>query len=225
MDRISIQKKAVLIPVDFVELPGELALPARPNGLVLFVHGSGSSRFSPRNQAVANYLNKAGTATLLFDLLTPEEDRDYGNRFNIALLKKRLLAACEWTQESAWCKQLPLALFGASTGAAAALMAAASVRRITSVVSRGGRPDLAMEALPFVQAPVLLLVGGVDTEVLHLNQKAFAELPGEKQLKIIPGASHLFEEKGAMDQVAAAASNWFTRHFHPVPQSPVKKNV
>ncbi|MBD8528569.1 MULTISPECIES: dienelactone hydrolase family protein [unclassified Massilia] len=197
-------------------LAGVLALPPDPIGVVLFAHGSGSSRHSPRNQAVAAALREAGVATLLLDLLTPAEDALYRNRFDIDVLAARLHAAARWLGTEPLSAPLPLGLFGASTGAAAALRVAAdSGSGIAAVVSRGGRPDLAGTALAQVLAPTLLIVGGADTEVLELNRRAFASLQCEKALEVVPGAGHLFEEAGALEQVAEMASDWFVRHCGP----------
>lgn len=206
------QERKVLIPSDAGGLEGELALPGRTTGVVLFAHGSGSSRLSPRNTQVARTLNQAGMGTLLFDLLTREEDRNYETRFDIGLLTTRLLAATEWVTGDPACSHLKIGYFGASTGAAAALQAAAARPAIAAVVSRGGRPDLAgAPALEMVRAPTLLLVGGRDEIVIELNERAFSRLACVKNLVIVPGASHLFEEPGTLDQVAAHASQWFGR--------------
>jgi dienelactone hydrolase len=194
-------------------LPGDLILPARPRGLVIFVHGSGSSRLSPRNRQVARTLAERGFATLLFDLLTPAEDTDYRRRFDIPHLSLRLLEATRWAQQRPELCGLALGYFGASTGAAAALEAAAVPGAdVAAVVSRGGRPDMALENLPRVRAPVLLIVGGEDHEVIRLNRRAFDALPGIKELAIVPGATHLFEEPGTLEQAAALACEWFERH-------------
>jgi dienelactone hydrolase len=197
------------------KLGGELALPAIAKGIVLFAHGSGSSRFSPRNTYVAEVLQDHGVGTLLFDLLTQEEDRDYASRFDIELLTRRLLAASAWLQAEPKMQSLPLGYFGASTGAAAALQAAAKLgNKITAVVSRGGRPDLASEqALSQVTAPTLLLVGGADYGVIELNEQAYSLLNCEKQLTLIPGATHLFEEPGTLELVAQNAADWFVQHL------------
>lgn len=194
-------------------LTGDLTVPTQANGLVVFVHGSGSSRLSPRNRAVADALQQAGFATLLFDLLTPEEDSDPSARFDIPLLAQRLAATLRWLQADPALAALPIGLFGASTGAAAALIAAAAQpARVGAVVSRGGRPDLAGEdVFARVHAPTLLIVGGADHEVLALNRQALARLPRSAELGIVPGATHLFEEHGALDQVATLASAWFRR--------------
>lgn len=194
-------------------LPGTLALPHRPRGLVIFAHGSGSSRLSPRNTRVAVAFNRAGLATLLFDLLTDAEAADRGNVFDIALLGARMREAIAWAGDDDDTSALPVLLFGASTGAAAALVAAATSRRtIAAVVSRGGRPDLAGSLLAEVRAPTLLVVGGDDHGVITLNEDALAKLRCEKRLAIVPGATHLFEEPGTLDQVVALASAWFLSH-------------
>jgi dienelactone hydrolase len=199
-----------------ITLEGNLNIPAHPRGLVLFVHGSGSSRHSPRNQFVARVLHEAGLATLLIDLLTAreeEEDRWTGHlRFDIKLLSERVVGATNWLTLQPTTEHLKIGYFGASTGAAAALVAAAEhPLLIGAVVSRGGRPDLASSSLPSVQAPTLLIVGSKDTQVIELNRMAFSLLRGEKQLEIVPGATHLFEEPGALEQVAQLASKWFER--------------
>jgi putative phosphoribosyl transferase len=182
---------------------------------VLFAHGSGSSRHSPRNNYVASVLRDAGVGTLLMDLLTPDEDRDYSRRFDIGLLTERLLDAAEWAAAQDDTKHLPLGFFGASTGAAAALEAAARLGTATrAVVSRGGRPDLASErALASVTAPTLLLVGGYDDGVIDLNQLAYDQLRCEKEMVIVPGATHLFEEPGTLEAVASRAAGWFAEHL------------
>ena len=198
-------------------LDGTLTWPSNPAGVVLFAHGSGSSRHSPRNTHVARVLNGAGVGTLLFDLLTPEEDRTYETRFDIALLTSRLLTATDALSGHPEAARLPLGYFGASTGAAAALRAAATMgARIAAVVSRGGRPDLAgSDALARVRAPTLLIVGGRDDVVLELNREAHSQLSCEKALLVVPGATHLFEEPGTLDQVAQAAAGWFSRWLAP----------
>jgi dienelactone hydrolase len=204
---------SVRIPVGGVELDGELLLPASSKGVVLFAHGSGSSRFSPRNTYVAGILQKRGIGTLLFDLLTQTEDQVYETRFDIELLTQRLIGATAWLESNSATKGMHLAYFGASTGAAAALRAAASLgRRISAVVSRGGRPDLAgSAALGQVQAPTLLIVGSLDYEVIELNQQAEALLTCEKKLTLIGGATHLFEEPGTLQEAARSASDWFAK--------------
>jgi len=206
----------VQIPIDSTYLEGSLALPRQQvQGLVVFAHGSGSSRFSPRNNFVAQVLQKAGIGTLLMDLLTEEEDAVYQSRFNIDLLTERLLLATKWLQEQPRTKGLVIGYFGASTGAAAALKAAAAGdSKIGAVVSRGGRPDLAEEALTHVQSPTLLIVGGNDHVVIELNREAYARLKGKKKLVIVPGATHLFEEPGTLEEVARLATEWFKQHLY-----------
>jgi putative phosphoribosyl transferase len=197
-----------------IGLDGILGLPRPAAGLVLFAHGSGSGRFSPRNTYVAAALRSAGLATLLFDLLTEEEATDRRNVFDIELLAERLALATVWVGQQEDTKSLPIGYFGASTGAAAALVAAArSPRDVGAIVSRGGRPDMAGPVLENVRAPTLLIVGGHDVGVLELNEQAFAQLKCEKRLEIVPGATHLFEEPGALDQVIDLARAWFTRHL------------
>jgi dienelactone hydrolase len=215
----------VYIPSDSVNLEGELSLPQNSRGLVLFAHGSGSSRHSPRNQFVARMLHASGMGTLLLDLLTLQEERvDLQTRhfrFNIGLLAERLIYASRWLEESTeWIsnqahpEHLRLGYFGASTGGGAALMAAAALgSRVGAVVSRGGRPDLAGPALAEVKAPTLLIVGGRDAQVIELNKDAYAQMTCEKVLEIVPGATHLFEEPGALDKVARLAADWFQRHL------------
>lgn len=208
--------EAVAIPIPDLPgaLPGALALPPRPKGLVIFAHGSGSSRMSPRNRRVAERLNEAHLGTLLFDLLTPAEAEHRSEVFDIPLLGRRLRAAVHWARAEPRLGHLPLGLFGASTGAGAALMAAAELpEEIGAVVSRGGRPDLAAGALAKVEAPTLLVVGGADDVVVGLNRAAFARLGCERRLKIVPGASHLFEEPGALEAVASLAADWFEDHL------------
>ena len=207
-------EKSVQIPADSVLLEGALAVPEHAQGLVVFAHGSGSSRFSPRNNSVARILRQAGIGTLLMDLLTQEEDAIYKTRFDIDLLTDRLLLATHWLQEQPDTQHLVIGYFGASTGAAAALKAAAALgSSIGAVVSRGGRPDLAEVALVHVQSPTLLIVGGNDDVVLQLNRDAYALLKGTKQLVVIPGATHLFEEPGTLEIVAQEAAQWFTRYL------------
>ncbi len=197
-----------------VRLPGYLQVPEGARGLVLFAHGSGSSRDSPRNQHVAGILNDAGFATLLFDLLTPVEEQDRANVFDIPLLGARLLDAARWARTRPDLERLPIGLFGASTGAAAALVAAAELGDgVGAVVSRGGRPDLAGEALPKVAAPTLLIVGGNDHAVIGMNEAAAARMTAEHEIVIIPGAGHLFEGAGELDEVAEHAAGWFTRQL------------
>ena len=210
----------VHIPAGGVTVEGMLEIPDGAVGLVLFAHGSGSSRHSPRNNYVAGELRAAGVGTLLMDLLTPDEDRDYSRRFDIGLLTQRLLEAARWVGTQEATKDLPLGFFGASTGAAAALEAAAALgSRTRAVVSRGGRPDLASElALQKVTAPTLLLVGGYDDGVIDLNQLAYDQLRCEKEMVIVPGATHLFEEPGTLEAVAMRAAGWFAEHLPRRPQ-------
>jgi dienelactone hydrolase len=197
-----------------VGLEGCLAIPAEAIGVVAFAHGSGSSRLSPRNNYVAEALGDAGIGTLLFDLLTDDEAQDRANVFDIALLAQRLLMAADWLWDDAQTEPLPLGYFGASTGAAAALVAAARAPgQVAAVVSRGGRADLAGPTLGDVRAPTLLIVGGDDEQVLELNRAALQELTCEKELAIVPGATHLFEEAGALDQVIELARSWFLKHL------------
>ena len=210
----------VSVPAGAVHLAGDLDVPEGAGGTVLFAHGSGSGRLSPRNRQVAAALGQAGLATLLLDLLTEEEeavDRDRAElRFDIALLAGRLAAAMDWLGEHQRTRALAIGLFGASTGAAAALVAAAKrPRQVAAVVSRGGRPDLAGPSLGLVRAPTLLLVGGRDRVVLELNRSAAEQLGAEHRLEIVPGATHLFEEPGALERVAALAADWFRRWLAP----------
>jgi putative phosphoribosyl transferase len=218
-------ERSVSVPAGRVTLAGDLTLPERPAALVVFAHGSGSSRLSPRNRQVAAALVERGLGTLLFDLLTPEEDRvdrqTAALRFNIDLLSGRLVAAIDWVTSEPATADLPVGLFGASTGAAAALVAAAERPALTSaVVSRGGRPDLAGPALPRVVAPTLLIVGGEDHVVLELNRRAQQQMRAETSLVVIPGATHLFEEPGALEAVSELAADWFSRHARRPVASP-----
>lgn len=207
-------EQLVHIPIDSTKLEGSLALPSHSSGIVVFAHGSGSSRFSPRNNFVARLLREAGFGTLLMDLLTEAEDAIYETRFNIDLLTERLLLATDWLQDQPSTKDLKIGYFGASTGAAAALKAAAAIdAKIGAVVSRGGRPDLADEALTIVQSPTLFIVGGKDRIVIKLNRDAYARLKGKKKLVIVPGATHLFEEPGALEEVGRLATDWFKEHL------------
>jgi len=208
----------VHIPDGPAIIEGMLEVPDNAHGIVLFAHGSGSSRLSPRNNYVAKVLRQAGIGTLLMDLLTVQEDETYETRFDIALLTRRLGVATAWLQKDPRVKDLPLGYFGASTGAAAALQAAAKMgAAVSTVVSRGGRPDMAgTEALHQVGAPTLLLVGGWDDVVIDLNQAAYDVMQCPKELSIIPGATHLFEEPGTLEQVARQATAWFERHFKSV---------
>lgn len=211
-------EQPVRIPAEGAVLDGDLALAAAARGVVVFAHGSGSSRFSPRNRHVAARLQARGLATLLMDLLTPEEERvdavTRELRFDIPLLARRLIAAIDWLGGQSETEPLPVGTFGASTGAAAALIAAAERPDIVrAVVSRGGRPDLAGDALDRVRAPTLLIVGELDPAVIELNQQALERLPGPKALEIVPGATHLFEEPGTLAQVARLAGEWFEAHL------------
>lgn len=206
----------VVIPTEHQDLHGELIVPSMAVGIVLFAHGSGSSRHSPRNQFVARALREQGLGTLLFDLLTQREERDdygYGHRrFNIELLAERLVSATEWLTSQVTAGAV--GYFGASTGAAAALVAAAQESsRVSAVVSRGGRPDLAADALLNVECPTLFLVGENDREVIRLNERSFSRLRCEKEMQLIPGATHLFEEPGALEKVSERAAAWFTTHL------------
>lgn len=210
------KNKDTEITIGSTTLHGSLVQPRNPSGLVIFAHGSGSGRLSPRNRAVAEILREAGMGTLLFDLLTEDEEAvdnvTAELRFNILFLAERLLAVTEWARERS--ESPCFGYFGASTGAAAALVAAARLgSQVSAVVSRGGRPDLAGDALQRVKAPTLLIVGGEDTPVIRINREAFERLTCEKQLTIIPGATHLFQEPGTLDQVARHAADWFQRHF------------
>lgn len=206
----------VKIPAGSVKLKGDLLIPENATGIVVFAHGSGSSRFSPRNQHVASILHDSGLATLLFDLLTDEEDkldsqtRQY--RFDIDLLTKRLVVVTDWVLSNYALRKMNIGYFGASTGAAAAIKAAVlRPNAVNAVVSRGGRPDLAGESLSLLQSPLLLIVGGQDYEVIQLNAEALKEVPAEKKLSIVPGATHLFEEPGALDAAGQLAASWFQR--------------
>lgn len=209
---------SVSIPCGSVELPGDLEAPEDCSGVVLFAHGSGSSRHSPRNRYVSQTLRDDGLATLLMDLLTHDEERVDARtaelRFDIGLLAERLISAADWLREQPLCKNLRMGCFGASTGAAAALLAASQRSELfAAIVSRGGRPDLAGQALERVQAPTLLIVGGQDSTVMQLNRAALQQLNCEKKLQIVPGATHLFEEPGALEQVAKLATAWFDAHL------------
>lgn len=206
-----------------LDLAGTLRVPAKPCGVIVFAHGSGSSRLSPRNVAVAEALARQGFASLLFDLLTVEEEADRANVFDIALLARRLVGAVHWVQDEPTLRGLAVGLFGASTGAAAALVAAAGLgSAIAALVSRGGRPDLAGNALEGVRTPSLLIVGGADEPVIELNEIALARLKAEKSLVIVPGASHLFPEPGALEAVIRHACRWFKSHMPDKAASPVR---
>ena len=212
-----IRDQEVRVPVGRVTVAGHLTVPDRASGIVVFAHGSGSSRHSPRNRYVAEVLNHAGLATLLFDLLTPAEERNRANVFDIGLLAERLLGVTGWLAQQPETASLPVGYFGASTGAGAALAAAADPgARVRAVVSRGGRPDLAGRALANVLAPTLLIVGGRDPVVLDLNRRAQAAIPGTCELTVVPGATHLFEEPGSLERVAELARDWFLDHLSRV---------
>lgn len=218
MRESELPKQQVQVTVDDVRLDGYLSVPSGAHGVVAFAHGSGSSRHSSRNQFVASVLYEAGLATLLFDLLTSEEEdvdmRTREHRFDIPMLARRVSGAVDWLREHADTQGLNIGLFGASTGAAAALIAAAeNTEVVRAVVSRGGRPDLAEDALPRVQAPTLLIVGGQDQAVIGMNQTAMNEMNNEVEMKIVPGATHLFQEPGALEQVADLAAGWFKQHL------------
>lgn len=211
-------RNSVSINAGNILLEGDLEVPSGAAGIVLFAHGSGSSRLSPRNRFVAKELNGKGIATLLFDLLTQEEEiidmQTADLRFNIELLTRRLVAATDWVLDNPMTSKLNIGYFGASTGAAAALAAAAERQDVVrAIVSRGGRPDLAGKRLAGVRCPTLLIVGGDDEEVIELNRKAAAELKCEKRLVIVPGATHLFEEKGKLEEVASHAIGWFLKYL------------
>ena len=206
------------IPAGHAMLDGNLTIPDQSKGLVLFAHGSGSSRHSPRNQFVARTLNDAGLATLLFDLLTPEEESvdlyTREHRFDIGLLAERLVYATKWAKQEKQTQDFHIGYFGSSTGGGAALVAAAeSSSQVGAIVSRGGRPDLAGDALPKVKVPTLLIVGGEDHVVIELNERARAQMKCECKIEIVPGATHLFEEPGALEKVAKLAADWFAKHL------------
>jgi dienelactone hydrolase len=215
---MSMSRKAVKIPAGSATLDGDLTIVDQTKTLVLFAHGSGSSRHSPRNQFVARTLNDAGLATLLFDLLTPEEESvdlyTREHRFDIGLLAKRLVYATKWAKQEKQTQDFHIGYFGSSTGGGAALVAAAELpEEVGAIVSRSGRPDLAGDALPKVKAPTLLIVGGEDHVVIELNEQARAQMKCECKIEIVPGATHLFEEPGALEQVATLASDWFLAHI------------
>jgi pimeloyl-ACP methyl ester carboxylesterase len=202
------------IPLSSVILKGDLVIPENPIGIVIFSHGSGSSRHSPRNRQVAEFLQKQNIGTFLFDLLTEKENDSFENRFNIDLLVSRLIGATEWLMEHENKKYLPIGYFGASTGAAAALRAAAYFgKNIKALVSRGGRPDLVLSALHLVLAPTLLIVGQLDVPVIQMNKQAYDELESIKEMKIISGAKHLFEEPGKLNEVTELAIEWYKKYF------------
>jgi putative phosphoribosyl transferase len=219
-DGSDVEERPVRVSADRVGLEGNLAVPGSAQGVVLFAHGSGSGRHSPRNRYVARALREAGLATLLVDLLTEEEEevdlRTRHLRFDIGLLAQRLVGATKWLAQNSDTRNLRIGYFGASTGAAAALVAAAEhPKPVGAIVSRGGRPDLAGPALPRVAAPTLLIVGGNDFPVIDMNRDALEQMSTEKRLEIVPGATHLFEEPGALEQVARLAAGWFVRHLDP----------
>lgn len=207
--------KEVSIPVGKTTLSGELIIPGGAGAIIVFSHGSGSSRFSKRNQQVARYLHGKNFGTLLFDLLTEKEDQHYQNRFDISLLTKRLAGATEWLERFPAGKDCRIGYFGASTGAASALRAASVLSQVSAIVSRGGRPDLAMDDLKNVEAPTLLIVGSLDYDVLELNKEAYIQLECEKKLEVVQGASHLFEEQGKMEEVCELAGEWFEKYLQP----------
>ncbi|HSP73121.1 MAG TPA: dienelactone hydrolase family protein [Gaiellaceae bacterium] len=211
--RSRVERRDVVVDAGGVRLPGVVAIPEQARGVVVFAHGSGSSRLSRRNEFVAGELNAAGLATLLFDLLIGEEERDRSNVFDVGLLAGRLGAATGWVEEQPGLRRLPIGYFGASTGAAAALWAAADRAAVGAVVSRGGRPDLAAARLPEVRAPTLLVVGELDTVVLELNRAALGLLVCPAELRVVDGATHLFEEPGTLAQAALHARDWFVRHL------------
>lgn len=219
MRLVNDNEQLVYITSGPIRLEGSLSVPDGAEGIVLFAHGSGSSRHSPRNTYVAQVLRKAGLATLLMDLLTRDEDIDYETRFDIGLLAERLEAATGWITEEDSTKRLRIGYFGASTGAAAALRSAASEGElIGAVVSRGGRPDLAMDSLKKVKSPTLLIVGGKDDLVIDLNRSAYDNIRAEKEMVIVPGATHLFEEPGALEEVANLAARWFKKYLKSASQ-------
>jgi putative phosphoribosyl transferase len=219
-DGSDVEERPVRVSADLVGLEGNLAIPGSARGVVLFAHGSGSGRHSPRNRYVARALREAELATLLVDLLTAEEEevdlRTRHLRFDIGLLAERLVGATKWLAQNSDTRNLRIGYFGASTGAAAALVAAAEhPKPVDAIVSRGGRPDLAGPALPHVAAPTLLIVGGNDFPVIDMNRDALEQMRTEKRLEIVPGATHLFEEQGALEEVARLAAGWFVRHLDP----------
>lgn len=224
MANLSINEE-VNIPVGQAMLTGDLAVPERAKGLVIFSHGSGSSRLSTRNRYVAEHLQRSGFATLLFDLLTPQEDQNYDNRFNIPLITQRLIEATNWVLKDDRLTDYNIGYFGASTGAASALGAAAALGdMVKAVVSRGGRPDLADTVLPDVQSPTLLIVGGKDDPVIDLNRQAQDRLQCIKDMEIVPDATHLFEEPGALEMAAQLATDWFRKYLEPGKQHPLHQD-
>ena len=209
-------RKSVDISIRNVLLKGELVIPENTNGIIIFSHGSGSGRLSKRNQLVAKYLQDKNFGTLLFDLLTENEDQYIHNRFNISLLTERLIGSTAWLEMQPEAKGIPIGYFGASTGAASAINAAASLKQIAAVVSRGGRPDLASEKLGELECPTLFIVGSLDYDVLKINVDALSKLHCKKKLEIVEGATHLFEEKGTIEEVCKIAYSWFEKHLHPI---------
>ncbi len=206
----------VKIPLRNVELKGEFIVPLKARAIIIFAHGSGSSRMSPRNKMVAKELHQHNFGTLLLDLLTEKEDLQSSNRFDISLLTKRLIGTTTWVEEQPTTKGCSIGYFGSSTGAAAALKAAAYLPQIEAVISRGGRPDLVMECLSNVESPTLLIVGSLDYDVLHKNQEAYKHLHCEKKIEVIDGATHLFEEHGMMKKVAALSAEWYEKNLHAI---------
>lgn len=220
-ESVFLRDAEILVEAAGATVAGRLTIPHYPRAIVVFAHGSGSSRHSPRNRYVAEVLHAAGLATLLFDLLTPEEERERANVFDIALLAARLVDVTVWLRAEHGAAGLPVGYFGASTGAGAALRAAADPGTdVFAVVSRGGRPDLAGASLAKVTSPTLLIVGSRDEVVLDLNQQAAAAIPGECRIAVVPGATHLFEEPGTLEQVAVLAREWFDDHLTPIPLQP-----
>jgi len=214
MGKITELDRTIYIPDGKATIAGSLVIPEGATGVVLFAHGSGSSRYSPRNNYVASVIRKNGLATLLMDLLTPEEDLSYEKRFDISLLSRRLSAATKWLKEQPEASEFRIGYFGASTGAAAAIQSAAMpASKIDAIVSRGGRPDLAMSYLGKIQVPTLFIVGGLDDVVLELNKEAFDKLACNKKIEIVEGATHLFEEEGTLEKVAELAAGWFKKYL------------
>lgn len=208
-------RHTVIIPCADKRLKGELSIPERTYGLILSAHGNGSGRLSLRNRMLADYLNGKGFATLLFDLLTPDEYVDFDNRFNIPLLTKRLKIVTQWALQQEECKGFPIGYFGVSTGLAAALKVAMDLPEVKTVVSRGGRPDLAMDVLSQIKTSALFIVGELDADVLRQNKEAFDSMDCDKKLAVVPGATHLFQERGTMEQVCSMAVNWYENYMQP----------
>lgn len=214
MGKTGMLVKEIYVPDGNVSLPGSLAISEESEGIVLFAHGSGSSRHSPRNNYVAGILQQYGLGTLLMDLLTQNEDSSYEVRFDITLLARRLLAATKWLREQPETESMSIGYFGASTGAAAAIQAAATTsEHISAIVSRGGRPDLAWAYLGRIKAPILLITGELDDTVTELNRRAYEEIKAVKQMEIIPGATHLFEETGTLEKVSVLTASWFKKYM------------